>query len=57
MVFKFARFVELTKGYQPAKFQSCRLSGSGFTEGLQKDDDDLIMTSFDIFGILNFHIL
>ena len=35
MVFKFAYFVERTKGYQPAKFQCCRLSGSSFTEGLQ----------------------
>ena len=32
-------------GYQPAKFQLCRLSGSSFTEGLQKHNDDVIMTS------------
>ena len=50
MVLKFAYFVELTKGYQPAKFQCCRLSGSSFTEGLQKHNDDIIMTSFHIFG-------
>ena len=49
MVFKFADFVERTKGYQPVKFQCCRLSGSSFTEGLQKQNDDVIMTSFHIF--------
>ena len=48
--FKFAYFEEFTKGYQPAKFQCCRLSGSSFTEGLQKHNDDVIMTSFHIFG-------
>ena len=42
MVFKFAYFVELTEGYQPAKFQCCRLTGSSFTEGLQKQNDDVI---------------
>ena len=42
MIFKFAYFVELTKGYQPAKFQCCRLSGSRFTKGLQKHNDDVI---------------
>ena len=51
MVFEFAYFVDLTKDYQPAKFQCCRLSGSSFTEGLQKHNDDIIMTSFHIFGI------
>ena len=34
--FKFAYFEKFTKGYQPAKFQCCRLSGSSFTKGLQK---------------------
>ena len=57
MGFKFAYFVEFIKGYQPAKFQCCRLSGSGFTEGLQKHDDDVIMTSFHDVEIRNFHIL
>ena len=51
MVFKFAYFVELTKGYQPAKFQCCRLSESSFTEGLQKHHDDVIMTSFNFLGL------
>ena len=51
MAFKFAYFMELTKGYQPAKFQFCRLYGSSFTEGLQKHNDDVIMTSFHIFEI------
>ena len=50
MVFKFAYFVELTKGYQPAKFQCRRLSGSSFTEGLQKHNDDVIMTSFQFWN-------
>ena len=34
MVFKFTYFVKLTKGYQPKKFQCCRLCGSSFIEGL-----------------------
>ena len=51
MVFKFAYFVEFTKGYQTGKFQCCGLSGSSFTEGLQKQNDDVIMTSFHDFGI------
>ena len=50
MVFKFVYFVEHTKGYQPAKFLCCRLSGSCFTEGLQKHNDGVIMTSFHILG-------
>ena len=54
MVFKFVSFVEFTKGYQPAKFQFCRLSGSSFTEGSQKHNDDVMMTSFHTFGIQNF---
>ena len=56
-VFKFAYFVELTKGYQPQKCQCCRLCGSSFIEGLQKHTDDVIMMLFHIFGIQNFHIL
>ena len=55
MVFKFAYFVTLTKGYEPVKFQCCRLSASGFTEGLQRHNDDVIMTSVHISGIQNFH--
>ena len=50
MVFKFAYFVELTEGYQPAKFQCRKLSGSSFTEGLQKHYDDVIMTSVHLLG-------
>ena len=50
MVFKFAYFVVFTKGYQPAKFQFCRLSGSSFTEGSQKHNDDVMMTSFHTLG-------
>ena len=48
MVFKFAHFVEFTKGYQPAKLQCCRLSGSSFTEGLQKHNGDVISLSRDL---------
>ena len=47
MVFKFAYVVDFTKGYQPAKFQCCRLSGSSFTEGLQKHNDDVILYFWD----------
>ena len=53
MVFKFSYFVEFTKGYQLAKFQCCRLSGSSFTERLQKQNYNIIMVSFHIFGIWN----
>ena len=52
MVFKFAYFVELRIGYQPAMFNCCRLSGSSVTEGFGKHNDDLIMTLFHNFGIL-----
>ena len=57
MVFKFVYFVEFTNGYQPAKFQFCKLSRSSFTEGLQKHNDDVIMTSFHNLGVQNFNIL
>ena len=56
MVFKFAYFVELTKGYQPANFQCCGLFGSRFTDGLLNQNDDVIMTSFHILEIRNFYI-
>ena len=45
------------KSYQNAKLKGCRLSGSSFTEKLQKHNDDVIMTSFHTFGIQNFHML
>ena len=57
MVFKFANFVELMIGNQSAKFQCCRLSGSSFTEGLGKHNDDISMMSFYIFEISSLHIL
>ena len=53
MVFKFAYFMEFSKGYQPAKIQFYRLSESRFTEGSQKQNDDVMLTSFHIFGIQN----
>ena len=55
MVFKFAYLVDLTKGYQPEKLQCCKLSGSSFTEELQKYNYDVIIMSLHIFGIRNFH--
>ena len=36
-------------GYQPAKFQWCRLSASSFLEGFKKHNDDIIM-SFHSLG-------
>ena len=48
MVFKFAYFVEHTRSYQFAELQCFRFTGSSFTEGLQKHNDDVIMTSFHI---------
>ena len=50
MVFKFAYLVEFIKGYQPEKFQFFRLPGSSFTEGSQKHNDDVMMTSFHTLG-------
>ena len=50
MVFKFAYLVDPTKGYQLEKFQCCKLSGSSFTEELQKCNDNVIMTSLHILG-------
>ena len=47
MAFKFACFVEFTKSYQPAKIQFCRLSVSSFTEGSQKQNDDVISYFWD----------
>ena len=57
MVFKFVYFVDIIKGYQSKKFQCFELSGSSFTEELQKYNDDDIMTSFHILRIRNFNIL
>ena len=51
MVFKFAYFVEPWIDYQPAKFESCRLSLSSFIDRLRKQNDDFIMTSFHVIGI------
>ena len=48
IVFKFAYVVEHSRSYQPVKFQCCRLSGSSFTEGLQKHN---VMTLFHIVRI------
>ena len=43
--------MDLTKGYQPEKFQCCKLYGSSVTEELQKHNADIIMMSLRIFGI------
>ena len=34
--------------YQPAKFQCCRLSLANFIDKLRKNNDDVIMMSFDV---------
>ena len=57
MVFKFGYLVNLTKGYQSETFRCCKLSGSSFTEELQKYNDDVIMASLHVFEIHNFRIL
>ena len=59
MVFKFAYFVELTKGYQPGaislqSFSSVDCLNPIYTEGLQTHNDDVIVKSFHSFGIQNF---
>ena len=51
MIFKFAYFVDLTKGYEPEKFQCYKFSGSGVTEELQDHSVDIIMMSLHSFGI------
>ena len=51
MVFKLAYFVELWIDYQPAKFQCCRLSFGTFYRQIEKNNDDIIMTSFHVVGI------
>ena len=35
--------------YQPAKFQCCRLPLASFIDKLRKQNDDVIMTSFQVF--------
>ena len=57
MVFKFAYFVELTKAISLQSFNAVDCLGKGLTEGLQKHNDGVIMTSFYTFGIRNFYIL
>ena len=37
---------------QPAKFQCCRLPLASFIGKLSKHNDDVIMTSFHVFGYL-----
>ena len=56
MAFIFAYFVGYKKGYQLTKLECCRLSGSCFTEGLEKHNDEVVMTWLHIAGIRNFHI-
>ena len=53
MVFKSAYFVELRIDYWPAKFRSCRVSGSSFTDRFEKNKTMtlFIMTSFIISGL------
>ena len=47
MVFKFAYFVEMTKGYQPAKFNAVDCLG----RVLQRDNKNTIMTSIHMLGL------
>ena len=54
---KFEYFVKPKIGYQAAKLQCCRISRSSFTSGLEKQNDDVTITQYHIFGIRNFHIL
>ena len=47
MVFTFSYLVDRSKDYQPEKFQRCKLSGSSFTEELQKYNNDVISYFWD----------
>ena len=42
--------------YQVAKFQFCRLSLASFIDRFRKHNDDVIMTSFYVVGILKSQI-
>ena len=46
----FADFLKLKIGCKPANFQCCRLSGSSFTQKLEKHNYGVIMMSFRIVG-------
>ena len=48
--------MELWIDYQPAKFQCCRLSLASFIDRLVKHNDDVIMTSFHVIGIVKSQI-
>ena len=50
MVFRFALFVDLIIDYQPATFQCSSLSGSSFTEGLEKHNISSL-THFIFLGV------
>ena len=51
MIFKIAYFGDLSTDYQPEKYQYCRLSVVSFIDGLRKQNDDVIMTSFYVVWI------
>ena len=59
MAFKLAYFVKLNIGYQPAKLQSCRLSWSSFTEGLEKhnvkNSKITLFLKFSSVSVTDFH--
>ena len=57
MVLKFAYFVELKIGCQPAKFRCYKLSESSFSKGFEKHSYDVIMMSFHHVGLPNLHIM
>ena len=48
MVLQFPYLMDLSKSYQPEKFQYSKFAGSYFTEELQKYNDDVIMASLQI---------
>ena len=50
IVTRFSDLLILWNLPKAAKCQCCRLSGSSFTEGLQKRNDDVLMTSFHFLG-------
>ena len=57
---KFSYFVNLNLGYQPAKFQVSRLSGSNYTEvGIRhkKHNYDIIITLLFNIRFSKLHIL
>ena len=55
MVFKFAYFVAFTKAISLHCFSAVDCLGQVLQRDYKNTNDDVIMTSFHDFGILNFH--